>query len=138
MGWTKVVRKPGTAPVTTSSGLRVLPGDPYPLGATIVPGGVNFSVYAKGASAVELLLYRGDEDLEPSHILPLDGVANHSYHYWHALVPDLKEGQRYAFRARGPQDPSQGKFYDPNRSLIDPYGRGVVVPKGWSREAAKG
>ncbi len=31
-------------------------GRSYPLGATIFPDGVNFSVFSRGASGVELLL----------------------------------------------------------------------------------
>jgi glycogen operon protein len=113
-------------------------GDPAPLGATLVPEGVNFSVYARGAEGVDLLLYHGDEDLEPSEVIPLDPTLNRDYHYWHVLVPGLKGGQRYAFRAKGPHDPSRGLRFDGTRPLIDPYSRGVVVPKGWSRKAQQG
>jgi glycogen operon protein len=90
-------------------------GDPAPLGATLVPEGVNFSVYARGAEGVDLLLYRGDEDLEPSEVIPLDPTLHLDYHYWHVLVPGLKEGQRYAFRAKGPHDPSRGLRFDGTR-----------------------
>jgi len=113
-------------------------GNPDPLGATIVPGGVNFSVYARGAEGVELLLFRGDEDPEPADVLVLDPAVHLDYHYWHIQVPGLQDGQRYAFRARGPNDPSRGLRFDRTQPLIDPYGRGVVVPKGWSRKGIRG
>jgi glycogen operon protein len=32
-------------------------GNSFPLGATLVPGGANFSVYAKHSTAAQLLLF---------------------------------------------------------------------------------
>ena len=37
----------------------------------------------------------------------------------------------------GPFDPASGMRFDPGKVLLDPYGRGVVVPKNYSREMAK-
>src|SRR5208337_892173 len=58
-------------------------------------------------------------------------------HYWHVFVPDVKPGQLYAYRAHGPFDPARGMRFDPSKVLLDPYGRGVVVPRNYSREAAR-
>ena len=44
-----------------------LAGKPFPLGATCTPEGVNFGVYSKNATAVELLLFR--DPLAQSHLL---------------------------------------------------------------------
>jgi glycogen operon protein len=52
-------------------------------------------------------------------------------------VPGVQPGQLYGFRADGPYDPSKGLRFDATKVLLDPYGRGVVVPKGYSREAAQ-
>ena len=38
---------------------------------------------------------------------------------------------------RGPFDPASGMRFDPSKVLLDPYGRGVVVPKNYSRDAAR-
>ena len=40
-------------------------GRSYPLGATIFPDGVNFSVFSRGASGVELLLFDREDDPRP-------------------------------------------------------------------------
>ncbi|MBV9745197.1 MAG: hypothetical protein JO099_15660 [Acidobacteriia bacterium] len=37
-------------------------GRSSPLGASVVPGGVNFSVYSRSASGVDLLLFDRDDD----------------------------------------------------------------------------
>jgi isoamylase len=112
-------------------------GRSAPLGASIVPGGVNFSVYSRSASAVDLLLFDRDDDSQPSHVIPIDPVTDRTYHYWHAFVPGLQQGQLYGYRVHGPYDPSSGLWFDPGKLLLDPYGRGVAVPATYSRDAAK-
>ena len=108
-----------------------------PLGASVVPGGVNFSVYSRSASAIDLLLFDRDDDSQPSRVISIDPVANRTYHYWHTFVPGLRQGQIYGYRAHGPYDPSSGLWFDPGKVLLDPYGRGVAAPAGYSRDAAK-
>ncbi len=46
-------------------------------------------------------------------------------------------GQVYGYRAHGPFDPANGLRFDPAKVLLDPYARRVVVPKNYSREAAR-
>ncbi|MBZ5653437.1 MAG: glycogen debranching protein GlgX, partial [Acidobacteriia bacterium] len=52
-------------------------------------------------------------------------------------VPAVEAGQIYGFRAYGPFEPDRGLRFDPSKLLLDPYGRAVVVPKNYSREAAR-
>ncbi|MGO9516490.1 MAG: glycogen debranching protein, partial [Candidatus Korobacteraceae bacterium] len=115
----------------------VTPGRSSPLGATIVDGGVNFSVFSRNAAAIELLLFEQEDDPRPSHAIPLDPVISRSYHYWHALVPEIQPGQLYGYRARGQFDPASGARFDADKVLLDPYGRGVVVPQNYSHKAAR-
>jgi isoamylase len=120
------------APVNRASNI----GRSYPLGATSLPDGVNFSVFSRDASALELLLFDEKGCSKPAQIVPI-GAANRTYHYWHVFVPGLKPGQLYAYRAHGPSDPAKGLRFDPSKVLLDPYGRGVFVPDNYSREAAR-
>jgi glycogen operon protein len=114
-----------------------LRGQSYPLGTTIVYGGVNFSVYSRNATGVELLFFDREEDKTPSRVIRLDPVVNRKYHYWHALVPGVQSGQLYGYRVEGPSSPAQGLRFDPTKVLLDPYGRGMVIPKNYDREAAR-
>jgi glycogen operon protein len=107
-----------------------------PLGAAVTGGGVNFSVFSKRASGIDLLLFDGVDDTKPVHTVRIDPSTSRSYHYWHVFVPGLKAGQIYGFRADGPFDPSKGNRFDRGKVLLDPYGRGVVVPPGYNRAAA--
>jgi glycogen operon protein len=108
-----------------------------PLGATASDGGVNFSVFSRGATSVEILLFDHAEDSRPSAVIPVDPIANHTYHYWHTFVPGLKAGQIYAYRVSGPFDPARGLRFDASKLLLDPYARSVVVPSNYNRDAIK-
>jgi isoamylase len=112
------------------------PGAGHPLGATLASGGANFSLFSRSASRVELLFFDRAGDPRPSRILKLDPHTHRTYHYWHAFVPGVKVGQLYGYRVHGPSDPARGMRFDPTKVLLDPYGRGVVVPPGYSRDAA--
>jgi isoamylase len=111
-------------------------GRSWPLGATVVEGGVNFSLYSRTASAVELLLFDREDDPRASRSVRIDPGTSRSYHYWHTFVPGIAPGQIYAYRVDGPCAPERGLRFDFSKVLLDPYGRAVVVPKGDSRQAA--
>ena len=111
-------------------------GRSFPLGARLVPGGANFSVFSKHSTAVQLCLFDRVDDVKPSRVIELDPRTHRTYHYWHAFVPDVAPGQLYAYRVAGPFDPERGLRFDPAKLLLDPYGRCVARPAGRSREAA--
>jgi len=113
--------------------IEVLPGKSYPIGATLRPAGVNFSVYSRTATAIELLLFDHADDPAPANVIRLEGEDHHTYHYWHALVKGIAAGQLYAYRAYGPDQPEQGLRFDPAKVLVDPYA--VCVMGGQTREA---
>ncbi|MEA2684916.1 MAG: isoamylase, partial [Actinomycetota bacterium] len=122
----------------TARKLVVTAGHPQPLGATICGGGVNFSVFSEHASAVQLLLFAGENDLEPEHVFDLDEEANHSFHFWHIHVRGVNAGQLYAFRMDGPSDVStSGRRFNFNKVVVDPYALGNVKTL-WNRVAACG
>lgn len=121
----------------TAMAPTVYPGRSSPLGATIVKGGVNFSVFSRNAEGIEMLFFDREDDPGPARVIELGPTTNRSYHYWHAFVPGTQPGQLYGFRARGQFDPASGARFDPSKVLLDPYGRGVVVPRDYSREAAR-
>jgi isoamylase len=112
-------------------------GRSAPLGATVDSVGVNFSVYSRDASWIELLFFDREDDLRPARVIPLDPLVHRTYHYWHVFVPGLHAGQLYGYRVHGPLDPAKGMRFDAGKVLLDPYGRGVVVPKNYSREAGR-
>jgi isoamylase len=114
----------------------VTPGASAPLGATVRPGGVNFSVFSKGAARVELLLFDDANAIHPAKVIPLKAGWHRTHHYWHVFVPDLQPGQIYVYRAHGPFAPEHGFRFDAEKMLLDPYGLAVSVPERYDRWAA--
>ena len=108
-----------------------------PLGVSLSSEGANFSVYSKHATGIELLLFDRADDARPSRAISIDPMSNRTYHYWHVYVPGVKVGQIYGYRASGAFDPSIGMRFDDHKLLLDPYGLAVVVPKNYSRDAAR-
>jgi glycogen operon protein len=111
-------------------------GCPYPLGATVVPGGINFSIFSASARRMQLVLFNHPDDRAATRTVPFDPVRNRTSHYWHIFVSGIKPGQLYGYRADGPIDPAAGQRFDPLKVLIDPYGKGVSVGRNYSRAAA--
>lgn len=132
--------QPASAPAgeqAIASSTAVPPaGRSAPLGATLVDGGVNFSLYSRTAAGVELLLFDNVDDGIPSRIITLDPIANRTYHYWHTFVPGLVAGQLYGYRVLGPADDFIVRRFDREKLLIDPYARAVAMPTAYDRGAA--
>ena len=113
-------------------------GTPFPLGATLYPDGVNFSIYCRNGTTVSLLFFDHEDDLNPSREMILDSGVNKTYHYWHIFVPGAKIDQLYGYRIGGPYEPSKGHWYDSDKILLDPYARAVTVPGDFRRSAFSG
>ena len=111
-------------------------GSSSPLGATPSPNGVNFSVFSRYATGVQLLLFDCVAEARAARAVRLDPSANRTYHYWHVFVPGVQPGQLYGYQVDGPSDPSSGMRFDSAKVLLDPYGRGVMVPGTYDRDAA--
>jgi isoamylase len=111
-------------------------GQSSPLGPTFRDGGVNFSLYSREATNVDLLFFDREDDAKPSRIIPIDPAISHTYHYWHTFVPGVQSGQVYGYRVYGPFEPAHGLRFDESRVLLDPYARSVVVPRSYCREVA--
>jgi glycogen operon protein len=103
-------------------------GSSFPLGATDVGDGVNFSVYSKNASRVDVLLFDTVDAAKPARVVSLDRRQHRTYHYWHAWVRGLRAGQIYGYRVYGPFAPAQGMRFDPQKLLLDPYGTRTPRP----------
>ena len=97
-------------------------GANYPLGATLMPAGVNFAVYSQHATEVFLLLF-DKPDGEPTDIIQL---ANRDKFIWHALVKGLRAGQLYGYKVRGEYRPEWGFRFNEAKLLLDPYAKAVT------------
>lgn len=98
--------------------LKPYGGQAAPRGATVLDGGVNFSVYSEAATAIWVSIF-DDADCELGRFL-LDGRDRY---VWFGLIEGVDAGTRYGLRADGPYDPAQGFYFDPAKLLVDPYAK---------------
>ena len=106
-------------------------GSPLPLGATVVRGGINFSVFSKHSTAVTLILFFPGE-AEPLVEFPLDPHFNRTGDVWHACLLGLDPGIHYAFRMdRAPNDNPLVYRFDRQNILLDPYARAISSNSKW-------
>jgi len=113
-----------------ASSPMMLPGRPWPLGASLTAEGVNFALFSGSAEAVTLCLYEADGETEAARI-PLA----HTDQVWHGCVPGVGIGQRYGYRVYGPYDPMRGLRFNPMKLLLDPYAKAWDRPLRWADEA---
>jgi isoamylase len=119
-------------PTATVAGYGVRPGRTAPLGATLVPGGVNFAVYSGRASAVSVVLFKIGAT-EPLVELPIPEDFRIG-RVWAMTVFGLDwEDLEYGFRAHGPADPRIDDRFDPSAVLTDPYARILMGREIWGQ-----
>jgi isoamylase len=100
----------------------VLPGKPYPLGATYQGNGVNFAVFSEHARKMEVCLF---DPRDPSRELARHVLPEHTQHVWHGFIPGLQTGTLYGLRAHGSYEPRRGLRFNPHKLLVDPYARAL-------------
>ncbi|HEV3202648.1 MAG TPA: glycogen debranching protein GlgX [Bryobacteraceae bacterium] len=105
----------------------VLPGKPYPQGATWDGTGVNFSLYSEKATGVELCLFDDVDSAESERV----SIRECTGYVWHSYLPGVKLGQLYGYRAHGPYEPERGERFNPAKLLIDPYARALAGSLNW-------
>ncbi len=115
----------------------VAKGTSTPLGATVCPGGVNFSVFSRSAARVDLLLFDDANAARPSRIIALEPQAHRTFTTGTPSSRTSRPGQVYAYRAHGPFAPERGLRFDGEKVLLDPYGLAVAVPDAYDRGAAR-
>ena len=135
---TKTAPKPAKATAKaakTTLLYKTTKGDPHPLGSTVYPDGVNFSVFSQNAASMELLLFAEGNSTEPFQIIKMTDEGNKSFHFWHIFLVDAKPGLHYAYRVHGPEEKKPGHRFTPEKVLIDPYAYGNSMDL-WNRGAA--
>jgi glycogen operon protein len=112
-------------PAKRTTDLRVWPGKPSPLGASWDGEGVNFALFSRHATGVELCLYERGGDPAGAHEVTMPERTDF---VWHAYLPDARPGQLYGYRVHGPYAPEHGHRFNPHKLLIDPYCRAISGP----------
>src|ERR1700761_1669373 len=106
----------------------LLPGKPYPLGATPTTQGTNFALYSESATAVHVCFF--DEKGKQTDCVHL---RERTAYVWHGLIRDIKPGQRYGFRVEGPWEPEKGLRFNAAKLLVDPYAKALSGEVDWKQ-----
>ena len=105
----------------------LLPGRPWPLGATWDGYGVNFAVFSAHAQAMALCLFDEAGTTETARLL----LPAHTNDVWHGYLLGASPGLLYGLRAHGLWRPDRGHLFNPHKLLLDPYAREVVGDFEW-------
>ncbi len=119
-----------TQPTRTYGAHKLRAGRPTPFGATMVPGGVNFSVFSRFATSCVLVLFEKGAPAPVAEIPfpPEFRIGN----VFTMVVFDLDaENTEYGFRMDGPFDPGNGQRFDSSKILLDPYARAIGGRDVW-------
>src|SRR5208283_4748574 len=100
----------------------ILPGRPFPQGATWDGTGTNFAIYSESAQRVELCLFDQANAPETDRIELHEQTA----FVWHCFLPGVHPGQIYGYRVHGPYAPERGLRFNPHKLLIDPYAKALT------------
>lgn len=109
--------------------IEVYPGRAYPLGASYDGEGVNFSIFSAHAQKVELCLFDKTGTQETLRI----AITENEHSIWHTYVQGIEPGQIYGYRVYGPYKPLEGKRFNPNKLLLDPYAKKVTGELIWHK-----
>lgn len=103
---------------------RLRYGHPLPFGASIVPGGINFSVFSRHATGCTLVLFEKGA-LRPFAEIPFPPEFRMGDVFAMTVFDVDPHAIEYGYRMEGPFDPQAGHRFDPRHILLDPFARAV-------------
>ena len=120
--------------VDPATGVQYLlrPGRPLPFGATLVPGGVNFSIFSRHATSCALVLFDKGQP-QPKVEIPFPDAFRIGNVFTMVVFDLAYESLEYGFRMDGPWNPSEGHRFDRSKILMDPYARAVAGRDLWGQ-----
>lgn len=120
-------------PTHERQGFRLRRGRPLPFGTTMVPNGINFSVFSSSAISCTLVLFRKHE---PQPVVEIEFPQEFRIgDVYSMIVFDLDyEDLEYGYRFDGPWNPASGQRFDRTKILFDPYSRVLGGRDVWRKE----
>ena len=103
-------------------------GNPYPLGATWNGLGVNFAVFSRHATRMQLCVFDAGGRKEVHRY----DLPERTDEIWHGYLPDAVPGLVYGYRAHGPYEPHNGHRFNPHKLLLDPYAKNLLGTLRWT------
>lgn len=120
-------------PTHEHDGFKLRLGKPYPFGATLVPNGVNFSIFSRNATSCTLVLFEKHAD-KPLVEIPFRESFRIGNVYCMVVFGLDYENIEYGYRMDGPDDPGMGHRFDPGKILLDPYAKAIGGRDEWGQQ----
>lgn len=98
------------------------------MGAAVTEEGVNFAIFSRHAKSVTLILF---ESAAPDSLRVEIPLTKKTGDIWHCLICGLRAGPCYLYRVDGPYAPERGFRFNPHKTLIDPYAKGLTDLSNW-------
>jgi glycogen operon protein len=117
-------------PTHTYDNFKLRRGKPFPFGATLVPGGVNFSIFSSHATACTLVLFQKSAK-QPLVEIPFPDEFRIGDVYCMVVFNLDYENLEYGYRMDGPFDPKAGHWFDKRKILLDPYAKIIAGRNVW-------
>ncbi len=117
-------------PTMEYQGYQIGPGRVLPFGATLVGGGVNFSVYSCDATACWLVLFNIGEK-RPLIEIPFAESFRIGDVYTMVVFGLDFENIEYCYRFDGVYDFARGYTYNKEKLLLDPYAKAISGRNKW-------
>lgn len=107
-------------------------GRPFPYGASFVPGGVNFSIFSRHATACTLVLFEKGE-ARPMVEIPFPDSFRIGHIFCMIVFGLDYENVEYGYKVNGPYEPHKGHRFDPQKILLDPYAKAISGRDTWGQ-----
>jgi glycogen operon protein len=117
-------------PTHTYKDFKLRRGKPFPFGATLIPGGVNFSIYSSHAKACTLVLFK-KRAAEPMAEIPFPDEFRIGNVYSIIVFNLDYENIEYGYRFEGEYNPRNGHWFDSRKILSDPYAKIISGRDTW-------
>ncbi len=104
---------------------RLRYGHPLPFGVSLVPGGINFSVFSGHATACTLVLFQRGE-LRPFAEIPFPPEFRLGDVFAMTVLDLDADNLEYGYRMDGPFNPRVGHRFDVRHVLLEPFARAIT------------
>ena len=111
-------------------------GFALPTGSTILSKGINFSIFARHAQEVTLVIDMPETTKIPRQQaeIPLHPEVNRTGDLWHILLKTDRDDLKYGYRIKGPMSQeTNGLVYDEQILLLDPASH-IHTPRAWGEK----
>ena len=119
-------------PTDSINNLEYRVGRVFPFGASVVDGGVNFSIFSKEATGCTLLLFHHGAK-EPFVEIPFPERFRIGNVFSMMVFGINIETTEYGYRFDGPYSPAEGLLYDRTKILLDPYAKSISGRSVWGK-----